>query len=154
MKSLSRNIILILLARILLGGLFIVASLDKIADPAAFTISILNYKIVGQTLATLTATILPPLELLCGLSLIFGLYPRTSAVLITTMLCFFTILIITALLRGLDISCGCFTQDPSIDKIGYKKILENLGMIALGIYLIFVKDYSFTLLNLIPKRHK
>jgi len=99
-----------------LGGLFIVASLDKLADPAAFAASILNYKIVGPTLAMVIATVLPSLELLCGLSLILGLYSRTSALLITFMLIGFTILIISALLRGLDISCGCFTQDPNVSK--------------------------------------
>ena len=135
MKSILTNTILILLVRVFLGGLFIIASLDKIADPAAFATSILNYKIVGQTLAMLIATILPSLELLCGISLILGLYPRTSALLITIMLVGFTILIISALLRGLDISCGCFTQDPNVSKIGYMKILENVGMIMLGVLL-------------------
>ena len=122
MKSILTNPILILLVRISLGGIFVISSLDKLADPGAFTLSILNYKVIGYTLAALTATILPSLELLCGLSLILGLYPRTSALLITLMLIVFTILVISALLRGLDISCGCFSQDPGVSKIGYGKI--------------------------------
>jgi uncharacterized membrane protein YphA (DoxX/SURF4 family) len=150
MKSILTNTILILLVRVFLGGLFIVASLDKIADPAAFAASILNYKIVGSTLAMMIATILPSLELLCGLSLILGLYPRTSALFITFMLVGFTILIISALLRGLDISCGCFTQDPNVSKIGYLKILENVGMIMLGVLLLFVRDYGITLTQFFP----
>jgi uncharacterized membrane protein YphA (DoxX/SURF4 family) len=152
MKSILTNTILILLVRVFLGGLFIVASLDKIVDPAAFAISILNYKIVGPTLAMVIATILPSLELLCGLSLILGLYPRTSALLITLMLVGFTILIISALLRGLDISCGCFTQDPNVGKIGYIKILENVGMIMLGVLLLFVQNYGITLTQFFPQQ--
>ena len=152
MKSILTNTILILLVRVFLGGLFIVASLDKIADPAAFATSILNYKIVGPTLAMVIATILPSLELLCGLSLILGLYPRTSALLITLMLVGFTILIISALLRGLDISCGCFTQDPNVSKIGYIKILENVGMIMLGVLLLFVQNYGITLTQFFPQQ--
>jgi uncharacterized membrane protein YphA (DoxX/SURF4 family) len=152
MKSILTNTILILLVRVFLGGLFIVASLDKIADPAAFATSILNYKLVGPALAMVIATILPSLELLCGLSLILGLYPRTSALLITLMLVGFTILIISALLRGLDISCGCFTQDPNISKIGYIKILENVGMIMLGVLLLFVQNYGITLTQFFPQQ--
>ena len=152
MKSILTNTILILLVRVFLGGLFIVASLDKIADPAAFATSILNYKIVGPTLAMVIATILPSLELLCGLSLILGLYPRTSAILITLMLAGFTLLIISALLRGLDISCGCFTQDPNVSKIGYIKILENVGMIMLGVLLLFVQNYGITLAQFFPQQ--
>ena len=152
MKSILTNTILILRVRIFLGGLFIIASLDKIADPAAFATSILNYKIVGQTLAMLIATILPSLELLCGISLILGLYPRTSALLITIMLVGFTILVASALLRGLDISCGCFTQDPNASKIGYIKILENAGMIMLGVLLLFIQNYGITITQFFSKQ--
>jgi uncharacterized membrane protein YphA (DoxX/SURF4 family) len=152
MKSILTNTILILLVRIFLGGLFIVASLDKLADPAAFAASILNYKIVGPTLAMVIATVLPSLELLCGLSLILGLYSRTSALLITFMLIGFTILIISALLRGLDISCGCFTQDPNVSKIGYIKILENVGMIMLGGLLLFVQNYGIAITQFFPQQ--
>lgn len=152
MKSFLSNTILILLARVFLGGLFVIASLDKITNTHAFIVSILNYKAVDITLATLTATILPWLELLCGLGLILGLYPRGSALLITAMLLAFTLLVASALLRGLDISCGCFTQDPSADKIGYRKILENCGMMLVGIYLLFTRDRDLTWINFFRQR--
>jgi uncharacterized membrane protein YphA (DoxX/SURF4 family) len=152
MKSIFTNTILILLVRVTLGGLFVISSLDKLADPGAFTASILNYKIVGSLLATMTATILPSLELLCGLSLILGLYPRTSALIITILLVGFTILIISALMRGLDISCGCFTQDPNANKIGYVKILENIGMVILGVWLLLVQNYGITLTQFFPQQ--
>jgi putative oxidoreductase len=152
MKSILTNPILILLIRVSLGGIFVISSLDKITDPGAFTVSILNYKIVGYTLAAITATILPSLELLCGLSLILGLYPRSSALLITSMLIVFTILVISALMRGLDISCGCFSQDPGVSKIGYGKILENIGMIIMGVWLSCVHNYGITLAQFLPQK--
>jgi uncharacterized membrane protein YphA (DoxX/SURF4 family) len=140
MKGFLSNTVLILLVRVLLGSLFVIASLDKIADVHAFASSILNYKIIDEPVATLVATILPWLELMCGLGLIIGIYPKTSALLVTAMLVAFTALVASAMLRGLDISCGCFTQDPSADKIGWLKIFENCGMILLGVYLILAKD--------------
>jgi uncharacterized membrane protein YphA (DoxX/SURF4 family) len=152
MKSLPSNTILILLIRIFLGGLFVVASLDKITDPQTFANSILQYKIVGPTLAMCTATILPSLELLCGVSLIIGLYPRGCALLTTFMLVGFTVLVSSALVRGLDISCGCFSQDPNVDKIGYKKILENCGLIVLSIWLLFARNQGINLLQFFEKR--
>ena len=152
MKSPISNTIVILLVRIFLGGLFVAASLDKITDPQAFANSILQYKVVGPTLAMCTATILPSLELLCGLSLIIGLYPRGCALLITIMLVGFTILVASALLRGLDISCGCFTQDPNVSKIGYQKILENCGLIILSTWLLFTRNQGINLLQFFEKR--
>ena len=154
MKSLLSNSILILLVRVLLGGLFIVASLDKIVDPYAFTTSILNYKVIDSTFATATATFLPWLELLCGIGLILGLYPRGSLLLITAMLIVFTILVASALFRGFDISCGCFSQDPNASKIGYQKILENCGMIVLGIYLMFAKNLDISFVDVFRRKNK
>ncbi len=152
MKKILTNTVLILLARLFLGALFIIASLDKIADANAFASSILNYKIIGESQALIVATVLPWLELFCGLGLIIGIFPKTSAVLLTAMLVVFTVLVASAMLRGLDISCGCFTQDPNAGRIGWQKIIENCGMIVLGIYLIFAHDRNLGWLQLFGKR--
>ena len=106
MKSILSNPILLLIMRMGLGGLFVISSLDKLADPQAFANSVLQYKIAGPALAMGTATILPPLEFLCGLCLVLGFFPRGSELLFTVMLVGFTILVASALVRGLDISCG------------------------------------------------
>jgi putative oxidoreductase len=152
MKTLLSNKILILLIRIFLGGLFVIAGLDKISDPQAFANSILQYKVAGPTLALCTATILPSLELLCGLSLVIGIYPRGCELLVTIMLVCFTILIAYALSRGLDISCGCFTQDPNVHKIGYQKILENCSLIVLSVWLLSIRNQDIDLFNFFTKR--
>ena len=154
MKSFFSSTTIILLARIFLGGLFVTAGLEKITDVQAFANSILQYKVVGQILATGTATILPSLELLCGLSLIIGLYPRGSELLITAMLVGFTLLIASALLRGLDISCGCFSQDPNVSKIGYQKIAENCGLILLSVWLLLVRNQDINIIHLFKQQPK
>ncbi|HVN47254.1 MAG TPA: MauE/DoxX family redox-associated membrane protein [Bacteroidota bacterium] len=137
--------LLILLLRVLLGSIFIVSGLDKIADMNAFVHSILNYQLIGSHLAVVVTTILPWIEILCGVGLILGIYPRASAIIITVLLVIFTILVVSALVRGLDISCGCFTQDSSAAKIGWQKIIENILMIAAGIRLMFVQDWKFAM---------
>ena len=43
-----------------------------------------------------------------------------------------TLAVLAALLRGLDIECGCFgTADAS--RVGVVKVLENFGMLALAV---------------------
>jgi uncharacterized membrane protein YphA (DoxX/SURF4 family) len=145
MKFIFSHPLFILLLRVLLGSIFIISGLDKIADMNAFIHSIANYQLVGTEIATLVATILPWLEILCGLGLILGIYPRASAFIITFMLIIFTVLVGSAMIRGLDISCGCFSQDSSVAKIGWTKIVENLAMILIGIYLASIKDWNFVL---------
>ena len=143
--------VLIFVIRIFLGALFIVASIDKIMSPEAFAVSIQNYKIINGNIALLVATILPPLELLTGACLILGIYPKTSSLLITSMLAIFTLLVITALIRGLDISCGCFTQDPNASKIGLQKIADNIGLIILGIWVTLHPAGEISILRIIRK---
>ena len=152
MKSLLTNKILILLIRIFLGGIFIVASGDKFSDVQAFTNSIVQYRIISPALAPWFATILPALELLCGLCLIIGLYPRGCTLLTTTMLVAFTLLVVSAMARHLDISCGCFTQDPNVNKIGYQKITENIGLMVLSVWLLVTKDHGITLFTFFGKQ--
>lgn len=132
MNELLRNEYLGLAIRFFLGMIFLVASIDKIADPAAFAVSIGNYRLLPDSLLLIAATWLPWMELLCGLGLIFGILFRGASLLTLIMLLIFTLAIVSGLLRGLDISCGCFTQDPAVAKLGWWKVAENLGLIILA----------------------
>ena len=133
MKSFLDHPLVLLVARVILGGLFIIASLDKIVDPAAFALSIVGYKLVGQTIALAVATVLPWVELLAGLGLLLGILPRGAALLVAALLAAFTVLVAVSMARGLDIACGCFSQDPSVGHIGWRKILENSGLFILAV---------------------
>lgn len=137
-------------ARVFLGFVFVVASIEKAADPNAFAVSIGYYKLVGPTVALIIATILPWIELLCGLFLIFGMMPRGSSLLTFLMLFVFTAGVVSGILRGLDISCGCFTRDPGVGKIGWMKVLENCGLILLSLFSFFSNSNRFSLLNFFP----
>jgi len=152
MKSLLANDYLSVAIRIFVGFLFIIASIDKAASPEAFAVSVANYRILSPSLTTLVATIFPWMELLCGVALIAGVFIRGSAFLLTSLLVIFTAAVISGLLRGLDISCGCFTQDPEAGKIGWIKIAENLGLLALTTFLFYSTSVKFTLEEYIIKK--
>ena len=144
-RKLLSNDYLVLIARLIIGLMFIVASIDKIANPSAFAKSIINYKIISATVAVIIATILPWMELLCGLAILFGIFVRGSSLLVSFMLVIFTLGLISALLRGLDISCGCFTQDPSAARIGWLSIGENVLSLGLSSYLFLSTSTRFSL---------
>ena len=63
-----------LMARLILGVIFIYASIDKIFHPAAFAEAVYNYQILPDALINLTAIVLPWLELILGAFLILGLW--------------------------------------------------------------------------------
>ena len=52
--------------------------------------------------------------------------------MVAGLMAVFTLAVLAALVRGLDIECGCFgTADAS--QVGVVKVLENLGMLALAV---------------------
>jgi len=137
LKNYFENPCLLLGLRVVVGVTLVAASIDKIAEPAAFALSIANYRVLPDSLTLYPATFLPWMELLCGLSLLFGLMVRGSALLTSFMLILFTAAVLSALLRGLDIACGCFTQGQGAEVIGWWKIAENTGLICATLVLLW-----------------
>ncbi len=105
----KREGLLALCARLILGGVFVYASIDKIKHPEAFAKAVYNYQILPDTLINLTAVMLPWLELILGLFLIIGLFREGSACIATVLMLVFLGAMIFNLARGLDIHCGCFS---------------------------------------------
>jgi len=100
--------VLALTARLILGAVFIYASLDKIAHPEAFAKDVYNYQILPDALISLTAMGLPWLELVIGIFLLIGLFREGSVSIVTLLLIVFFGAMVFNLARGLDIHCGCF----------------------------------------------
>lgn len=130
-----RNKPLLLVFRVVLGGLFIYAGAVKVGSPLDFAQDIRNYRLVGQSLSFIAAVVLPWLEILAGAFLIAGIWTRGAALVITGLLVFFIVLTLVTMARGLDIDCGCF--GPVDRKSGWSVVLEDLGMLTLGVAIIF-----------------
>ena len=109
MKKSPYELIAIIL-RIALGVIFTYAGVIKIMDPVAFAGSIAAYKILPYFGNYLAAAILPWLEVVCGLLLVAGYRWRGAAVIILILNATFIFALISTLVRGLDIDCGCFRQ--------------------------------------------
>jgi len=99
----------LMVCRLLLGGVFIYASLDKIAHPAAFADILYNYQLIPAWMIHPLAVWLPWLELLAGIFLIAGVFAQGAALLLGGLLLVFVAALGINLLRGLSIDCGCFT---------------------------------------------
>jgi len=133
-----RNKTLLLVFRIVLGGLFVYAGVVKVGNPLDFAQDIRNYRLVGQSLAFIVAVILPWLEILAGAFLIAGTWKRGAALVITGLLVFFIVLTLVTMARGLDVDCGCFGSLSR--KSGWSVVLEDLGMLVMGLALLFIRD--------------
>ena len=138
MKNFYSNKYLLLIIRIILGFIFIYAGAEKISDPEAFAISISNYRLLPTAAINFFAIILPWIELVAGILLIFGIAVKENSSILFSMLLVFTIAIVISLFRGLSIDCGCFGKGT---QIGLYKLGENtLMIIGTIILMIFGSD--------------
>jgi uncharacterized membrane protein YphA (DoxX/SURF4 family) len=97
-----------LVLRLLLGGFFVFASLDKIWSPAAFAKIVYQWQVVGPVPSNLVAVTLPWVELLAGLLLLAGVWKRESALVVALMLVVFLVAAGSVMARGIDVeNCGC-----------------------------------------------
>ena len=103
---------LVLLCRLALGVVFVVAAWPKVLDPHLFAQAVANYRILpGPTSAFVVAATLPFVELFAGAMLVVGYRLRASGGVCMLISLVFLGAMISAVVRGLDIGCGCF--DPS-----------------------------------------
>jgi len=94
--------------RLVVGGVFIWAAVLKIGDPLGFAQNIANYRLFPRFLDFILALTLPWIEVATGALLILGLGSRSSALISSVLLGSFIILVLTAVLRGIETDCGCF----------------------------------------------
>jgi putative oxidoreductase len=111
------------------GVVYLYASLDKIQHPAAFAQAIANYRMVPLPLLHTFAWLLPIAEAVVGAALIVGWQRRGAALLASLMTVMFIIAIATALIRGLDISCGCFDTAAG-SSVGMDLLLRDIVLLA------------------------
>jgi putative oxidoreductase len=130
---------------LVLGGVFVYASLSKIADPRAFAKIVYYYQVVGPSAsfgfvpANLVAVALPWLELIAGVLLITGVWRREAAVVTAVMLAVFVVAVASTLARGIDIqNCGCFSLDASGRAAGWKLIAGDLALLAAALVVAVV----------------
>lgn len=140
--------VLTLVLRLITGFVFIYAAIGKIAEPQAFAKEILNYKIVGGEFARAISIFLPWVEVIVGIFLIFGIRSQTSALISTILLLLFTFAVLSAIIRGLNINCGCFAYH--VQYVEWKKIIENLLLILSSIY-VFLYPQGFFSIDIFDK---
>jgi putative oxidoreductase len=135
-----RNRRVLFLFRLIVGGVFIWAGLLKIFDPLGFAQSIANYRAFPGAMSFFLGLVLPWLELLCGVLLIFGFMRRASALILSGLLSAFLILIVVTILRGIDIDCGCFGNlSPGLD---FKLILTDIMLLLFSLNIVLQKRYQ------------
>ena len=147
-----------LVARVLLGVVFILMGAAKTSDPADFLKLIREYHMFPEQaylLMNLTAVVLPWLEVVCGMLLLLGVATRGSALLLALLLLAFTVMV-TARAIGIyhaggiafcaiKFDCGCGAGEQYI----CAKIPENTGLFLLSLLVLLSQAPRLRLRDLV-----
>ncbi len=96
--------------RLGLGGMFLYSAWSKVQDPGMFQTMVDNYRMLPAGVTALFAVTMSTAELLVGAMFIFSKWTREAAFATAVMLAMFIVALTQAQIRGLDISCGCFSE--------------------------------------------
>ncbi len=120
---------IILAIRIVIGGIFIYASIDKIINPDAFARIIHNYRLFPPSLINIIAIAIPWIEIISGTLLIIGWKYKAANLIIGGMLAAFIIALAVSYIRGININCGCFSTSASTKSDLLMRIFEDILMV-------------------------
>jgi uncharacterized membrane protein YphA (DoxX/SURF4 family) len=119
-------------ARLIVGGVWIVAGALKVGDLTASGRSVVAYRILPFDASMSLGAVLPFLEIALGLLLLLGLATRLAAIASVVLFAVYIGAIASVWARGLRIECGCFGTGGSLTgDQGPRYALEILRDIAL-----------------------
>jgi uncharacterized membrane protein YphA (DoxX/SURF4 family) len=147
MKTLSLG------ARLLLGIILLTAGAEKLTALDQFAHSIANYKILPIAMINIAALAFVWIEIVSGVLLIAGALVRGTALVSSALMLIFIVAVASAMARGLQIDCGCFvaTAGGTPEKVGWPKLMEDAGLLAAGIFLIYFPKSYFTIGRLLGR---
>ncbi len=138
-----------LILRIFVGGILTYAGFLKMIDMEGMAEAIQNYQILPFSIVNIFGIILPPIEFLTGLCLMFGFFFEGALLVATMLLVVFCLAIETAILRGLDIECGCsLTTDAEI--VGIKVLLRDVFLLLCTLAIGFARNQVWMLDSFFP----
>lgn len=135
-KRLLGSWLLVLFSRLFLGGLFLSAGWSKLRDMASFADSVAAYQILPLDLVWPFANLLAAAECLLGVLLVGGIFTQAAAACAILLLCGFLAALGSALVRGLEIGCGCQTLLGGAGTVHWSQLLWNSGLLLMAIHIL------------------
>ena len=127
-----------LLARVVVGAVWLYAGALKLPHPEASVTAVRAYQILPADTAETVAHVLPMLEVVVGGCLVLGLLVRVAGGLSALMQAAFIAGIVSVWARGIAIDCGCFGgggADPDAFGKYPWEIARDTGLLALSLLL-------------------
>jgi uncharacterized membrane protein YphA (DoxX/SURF4 family) len=148
----SLNRWVVLAFRTAVGGVFLWAGMIKMLDPLAFARGIEAYRLFPRPAAFFLALTLPAVEVACGALLVLGLLRRPAALLASAMSAGFIVLVAATMVRGLDVTCGCFGSFSG--KADARLLVQDAVLLALSLAVLLSRRDPLSLDELSVRRRR
>ncbi|HET7725397.1 MAG TPA: MauE/DoxX family redox-associated membrane protein [Propionibacteriaceae bacterium] len=130
-----------LAARVVLGGVMLVAGALKVTNLPSSVLAVRAYKLLPYDVAALVGYGLPFLEITVGLLLLLGLFTRVAAAVTGLLQVAFIVGISWAWAHGYSLDCGCFGGGGEIERAKALaqypwEIARDLGLLVLVVWLV------------------
>ncbi|MFL6158357.1 MAG: MauE/DoxX family redox-associated membrane protein [Marmoricola sp.] len=128
-----------LVARLLVGGVWVYAGLLKLPHPESSVSAVRGYQLIPTRYVDTVGHVLPMLEVVVGVCLIAGLLTRVAGGVSALMQLAFVIGIASVWARGIEINCGCFGDggaNPNASSSYPWEIARDVGLMALSVFLV------------------
>jgi len=155
-SALTGNRYLVLVLRLILAAVFLLSSIGKLVDIERYSVdAVYNFGILPMVLARPFGLVMPFIELLCGLGLLFGVLTRLSALGSGLMSVAFFVAKAIVLSQGRSIECGCF--GAIVDTLASVTIFMDIPMLLLSLIVMLGSSFArhwMAIGNLLPQEWK
>ena len=138
------------LIRLGLGAMFIYSTWSKLQDPRVFQTMVDNYRLLPACMTALFSVTMSMAELLVGAMFLFTKWTREAAFATVVMLAMFLVALAQALIRDLDISCGCFGDAEHGASVVLSALVRDVLLVMPTVWLMikgqrrWIADFRWT----------
>ena len=129
-KSTSLRSLLVVVLRVLVSGLFLTAGVLKLQDPDGTLVAVYQYKLISWEASGVVASFLPFAEIAAAVGLWIPRLRLGASLLCIALNLLFIAALGSAVLRNLDVSCGCFGTTDLKTTSGLR-LLEDVLLLSM-----------------------
>jgi len=123
--------------RLILGGIFLAASVTKLQQQTGFIDTVTSYGILSDGLARVYGLVVPWAELFIGCCLILGIFSRFASALSIPLVLSFMVASSYALFNPVTDDCGCFGEVISLSLPVALSL--DVAMLSMALLLLFTQ---------------